>query len=330
MDQFKNSEADGPLIPREISRGAITLLDELGKGAFGVVYKALLKEDRQASYLTAAKSLHERSTSAQKQELLEEAAVMAQLDNPHVTNLVGVVTVGTPVLMLVEYAEHGSLKGHLEKYDVPQARRLLWAGDVAEGLGHVHSKGFLHRDVAARNVLISSDMRCKVANFGLAREVTEHETYYRSHGGQLPVRWTAPEALESRKFSEKTDMWSFGVLMYEIWTRAALPYKGWSNQKVWVEVGGGYRLPQPDGCPNKIFKLMQQSWSKAPADRPTFAEVTAQLRLLQPGDQQAGVTASGQSLTKMNELPGHAPPTRRCWRSGRRQVHGERQCVRVQ
>lgn len=103
---------------------------------------------------------------------------------------------------------------------------------------------------------------------------------YKSRGGQLPVRWTAIEGLEDRKFNEKTDVWSCGVLIYEIWTRAELPYKGWSNQKVWVEVAAGYRLPRPNGCRDDVYEKMRACWSECQKDRPTFSELTKFFRHL--------------------------------------------------
>eukprot|EP00043_Microstomoeca_roanoka_P011985 m.113350 g.113350 ORF g.113350 m.113350 type:complete len:2370 (-) comp15356_c3_seq2:346-7455(-) len=271
MEQFKDSE-DGPRIPREINRSGLKLLGELGKGAFGIVYKGMLKEHASIpGYLVAVKSLHNNDSLADRQELLEEAAVMAQFDNPHVVELVGVVTIGKPVYVIVEFMEHGSLKSYLENNEVPLETKVLWAGDCCDGLAHVHSKGFIHRDVAARNVLLSSEMRCKISDFGLAREMEEDDTYYKSRGGQLPVRWTAIEALEDRKFNEKTDVWSCGVLIHEIWTRADLPYKGWSNQKVWVEVAAGYRLPQPENCREDVYAKMRECWADLQEDRPSFA-----------------------------------------------------------
>ena len=279
MDQFQSHSGEGPIFPREIARGAVSLLDELGKGAFGLVFKAVLKESmHMPGYLVAAKSLHEKCSAGDKQELMEEAAVMAQFQHPHVTSLVGVVTVGKPVLVIVEYMEHGSLKGYLEKHDPSPGQQLLWAGDVADGLAHVHAKGFIHRDVACRNVLLSSEMRAKVSDFGLARELDEDDTYYRSRGGQLPVRWSALEALEDRKFNEKTDVYSYGVALYEMWTNAEMPYKGWTNQRVWVEVAAGYRLPQPPGCQSNIYDIMYSCWAPAQADRPTFAALKQKFR----------------------------------------------------
>ncbi|EGD73799.1 TK/RTKC protein kinase [Salpingoeca rosetta] len=280
MDQFKDCE-EGPRYPRELDRAALKLLEELGKGAFGVVYKGLLKEHAHIpGYLVAVKSLHEKGTLADRQELLEEAAVMAQFVNPHVVELVGVITVGKPVYVVTEFMEHGALKSYLEDNDVPVDKLVMWAGDCCEGLAHVHGKGFIHRDVAARNVLLSSEMRCKISDFGLAREIEEDDTYYKSRGGQLPVRWTAIEALEERKFNEKTDVWSCGILLYEMWTRADLPYKGWSNQKVWVEVAAGHRLSKPDGCRDDVYERMLACWSESQDDRPTFAQLSEFFRTL--------------------------------------------------
>ena len=119
-------------------------------------------------------------------------------------------------------------------------------------------------------------MAAKVADFGLSRESAENKEYYTSKGGVLPLRWTAPEALELRKFSEKSDVWSFGVLLYEMWTRAALPYNGMTNDKVWVKVMEGYRLPHPLGCPMEVYSVMRQCWQGA-GDRPGFAELRKSL-----------------------------------------------------
>ena len=117
-----------------------------------------------------------QASNADRQELLEEAAVMAQFESPFVVQLVGVITVGNPVYVVLEFMEHGSLKEHLEQHDISFEQQLLWAGDCCEGLAHVHSLGFIHRDVAARNVLVSSEMRCKISDFGLARELEDDDT----------------------------------------------------------------------------------------------------------------------------------------------------------
>ena len=117
-----------------------------------------------------------QASNADRQELLEEAAVMAQFESPFVVQLVGVITVGNPVYVVLEFMEYGALKSYLEKKEVSMEQKLLWAGDCCEGLAHVHSLGFIHRDVAARNVLVSSEKRCKISDFGLAREMEEDDT----------------------------------------------------------------------------------------------------------------------------------------------------------
>ena len=122
-------------------------------------------------------------------------------------------------------------------------------------------------------------MRCKIADFGLAREAAgTDETYYRSKNGQLPVRWSAPEALDEQRFTEKTDVWSCGVLFYEIQTKAATPYEGWSNQRTWVEVTAGYRLPQPVGCDDGMYAIIMACWAAEPKTRLTFAALVLRLR----------------------------------------------------
>jgi serine/threonine protein kinase len=283
IEQFKDAgDNDGPRVPRELPRSSVRLLDELGRGAFGLVYKGLLEENKMIpAYLVAVKSLHERSSGADRQELLEEAAVMAQFEHANVVRLVGVVTVGKPMLVVLEFMEHGSLKAYLGEHgdSVLAEQKAIFALDCAAGLEHIHDNGFIHRDVSARNVLLASDMRCKIADFGLAREaVGTEETYYRSKNGQLPVRWSAPEALDEHRFTEKTDVWSCGVLFYEIQTKATTPYEGWSNQRTWVEVTAGYRLPQPVGCDDGMYQIILACWAAEPKARPDFTALVQQLK----------------------------------------------------
>eukprot|EP00049_Salpingoeca_infusionum_P022795 m.8825 g.8825 ORF g.8825 m.8825 type:complete len:2078 (-) comp5402_c0_seq1:291-6524(-) len=284
MEKFGDVFANAK-VPLEIPRNSINLIaaedgGNLGAGAFGVVTKATHKSGPQIpEYLVAVKSLKETAGGALRQEMLEEAALMAQFHSEYVVSLIGVVTIGDPVLVVIEYLELGSLKGYLQAHDVKEEILLQFAGDIAEGLEHIHSFGVIHRDVAARNVLVSSKKRCKISDFGLAREIDDDDSYYRSRGGQVPVRWTAVEALETRKYSEKTDVWSFGIVLYELWTRAEVPYKGWTNQKVWVEVTAGFRLSKPKGCSKSVFKQMETCWY-ASRDRPTFSYLRHKFRAL--------------------------------------------------
>ena len=256
--------------PRELKRAHVTRLENIGAGNFGEVFKGLYKEHNHG-YLVAIKSLH-GGLQADRDEILRESCIMAQFDHPHIVSLVGVCTVGDPLLMVVEYMEHGSLASYIKKQDLPVDTMMILARDVADGLAYLASRSFVHRDIAARNILVSSERRAKVGDFGMSRD-TEEAEYYTSRGGQLPVRWTAPEALESRKFSSASDCWSYGVLLYELFTKAELPYKGWSNQKVWMSVLTNYRLPCPENCPDEVHGMMLRCWAADPKERPPFTDI---------------------------------------------------------
>jgi len=259
--------------PRELDRSSIRTLELLGTGAFGRVYKALLQEKSlpgSPSYLTAVKSFAKPSDFEMRQIFLE-AVTMNQIKHEHVVSFVGVVTKDRPVYLVVEFCEHGSLDTVLRgQRQLFNSSRLLMAHDVASGMAALHKIGLVHRDLAARNVLVDSSFRCKVSDFGHARNVGEEE-YYEATSGRIAVRWVAPECITNRKYSEKSDVWSFGVLMWEIWTNAAEPYGQWTNEQVWLEVSNGYRLPEPEGCPPHLHTLMRQCWAQDSHSRPTFA-----------------------------------------------------------
>eukprot|EP00049_Salpingoeca_infusionum_P005014 m.87306 g.87306 ORF g.87306 m.87306 type:complete len:1906 (-) comp12825_c0_seq22:1084-6801(-) len=269
--------ADGIQRPKELRRNTIFLAEVLGQGFFGEVRKAVLRKPGQPEMIVAVKTSHSNPTSESVNAIMKEAAVMAQFQHRNVIGLVGVVTVGQPTMAVLEYCERGSLVQVLQKRKRASEKfRLACALEVAQGLRYLASKRFLHRDVSARNVLVSTDGTCKLADFGLSRETVEKD-YYISTGGDLPVRWTAIEALETNKFSLASDVWSFGVLLYEIWTNGATPYDGWSNHRVWVEVEAGYRLPQPISCSDEIYALMYSMWERDPAARPKITEVHTRL-----------------------------------------------------
>ena len=270
-------------VPREMKRQHIRLIDKLGEGNFGEVFKGLLDEiPGTPGYIVAVKSLKADglfAVNAQQGQMLQEAALMAQFEHPHVVRLIGVVTLGDPLLVALEYCEHGVLNKFLQfNKDLTYNMFHRLSLDCASGMAYLASHRFVHRDLAARNVLLDSEYRCKISDFGMSRE-TMDSNYYQSRGGQLPVRWTAPEALEERKFSEQSDVWSFGVLMYEIWTHAETPYNDMSNQRVWTEVLGGYRLPCPPECTEETYLLMRQCWTVC-GHRPTFEELVVKIREL--------------------------------------------------
>nr|8E4T_A Chain A, RTKC8 Kinase domain [Monosiga brevicollis] len=277
--------------PRELNREWLIVLSELGQGAFGIVYEASLSEPKAPEIQVAAKSLRKDAMDNEREELLEEALVMAQMEHANVVGLIGVITKGRPIYVVLEHMRNGSLKDYVMNKTCTPAQQVTWSRQVASGMAHIHSLGFIHRDLAARNVLLSASLTAKVADFGLARESTD-DAYYRSRGGNVPVRWTAPEALEDNIFSEKSDVWAFGVLMYEVYTKAAMPYTGWNNQRVWIEVTNGFRLPCPADCPLPVFKIMSMCWLHDRHERPSFETLVKALAALETDSDMSSLFQS--------------------------------------
>eukprot|EP00056_Hartaetosiga_gracilis_P011121 m.166535 g.166535 ORF g.166535 m.166535 type:complete len:2195 (+) comp13451_c0_seq2:195-6779(+) len=262
------------ITPREMKRSNIKTLNLLGKGNFGNVNKGLVDEPHRPEYIVAVKTIHPDAGDSARKELLQEAAIMAQFKHPNIVGFVGVVTVNEPVMLVVEFCEFGSLNSYLSRNSrTTEVQRIHMASDCAQGLAYLASLKFVHRDVASRNVLLNSENRCKISDFGMSRDMEDSTYYHSSKRGALPVRWTAPEALETHKFSEMSDVWSFGVLMYEIWTNASVPYKGWNHQKVWTAVTSGATLQKPVDCPNEVFEVMSSCWEFTPQMRPRFKQL---------------------------------------------------------
>jgi hypothetical protein len=276
-------------VPREIKRSAVIATDKIGAGGFGDVWKGLLDESASGGapgYLIAIKTLKDDMGDGEgATELLREASVMALVENhAHIVGLIGVVTSGTPLLLLLTYCEHGALSSCLKKRDViPTTKSKLELGlDVALGMEHLSKSNFVHRDLAARNVLLDSIWCGKVADFGLSRitaasastDNAGDDLYYRSsRGGTFAVRWTAPDTMETLRYSTASDVWSFGVVLFEIYSNGTRPYAGMDNAAVVVDLQAGYRMPQQDGCPDLVHSTMLQCWDAEPTLRPTFTEL---------------------------------------------------------
>lgn len=250
-------------------------------------------------------------------EMLREATVMAQVSgHPNLVSLIGVVTSGVPLLLAISMCENGSLLSLLKerklktkaegKLQFTLAERIGFAIDTAKGMAHLTANSFVHRDLAARNVLVDATMTCKVADFGLARGIAgaragpdtnedgDEEEYYRSRTGTFPVRWTSPEAMQTMRFSEATDVWSFGIVMIELFTDGGKPYAGMANAAVISKVQGGYRAKQPKLCSDAVYTVMLQCWCAKPADRPTFVQLET---LLQTAVEDAGVATTSNATS---------------------------------
>eukprot|EP00043_Microstomoeca_roanoka_P011027 m.104163 g.104163 ORF g.104163 m.104163 type:complete len:813 (-) comp15067_c4_seq2:148-2586(-) len=276
-EDLKDTGLDTELLlePEELKRSSITLGEKLGSGYYGDVFKATLDQSASSGLPVrpvAVKTCREHATAADVSMLLKEAAYMAQFQgHANVVTLIGVVTRGQPVYLVMEYCEHGSLDTYLQttfqrlQLSVPSKIRM--GLDIAEGMCFISSKGAIHRDLACRNILVTLNFTCKITDFGLAR----NEAYYTSTTQALPIRWSAPETLNDGMFSTASDVWSFGVVMCEIFLDGRIPYPELSNEHVRLGLQcGDLRHPQVPGMPDEVYALLTDCWAEDPHERPTF------------------------------------------------------------
>jgi len=273
----------------EVKREHIKMLEELGKGSFGLVYRGLFNHPTNGDMPCAIKTVNEKSSYRQRIEFLHEASAMKDFKTEHVIKLIGVVSQGQPALVLMELMENGDLKNFLRslrpdsennryRLPVPTLRQVMqMAIEIADGMAYLSVKKLVHRDLAARNCMVSGDIVVKVGDFGMARDVYETE-YYRKEGrGLLPVRWMAPESIKDGKFTSQSDVWSYGVVLWEMATLAEQPYQGFTNDEVMKYVKDGNKMRRPEDCPDILYNLMSECWNNNPNDRPTFLEICQRL-----------------------------------------------------
>uniref|UniRef100_G3NSI6 Ephrin type-A receptor 7 n=1 Tax=Gasterosteus aculeatus aculeatus TaxID=481459 RepID=G3NSI6_GASAC len=261
---------------KELDASCIKIERVIGAGEFGEVCSGRLKLPGKRDVSVAIKTLKVGYTEKQRRDFLCEASIMGQFDHPNVVHLEGVVTRGKPVMIVIEYMENGSLDGFLRKHDgqftVIQLVGMLRG--IAAGMRYLSDMGYVHRDLAARNILVNSNLVCKVSDFGLSRVIDDDpEAVYTTTGGKIPVRWTAPEAIQYRKFTSASDVWSYGIVMWEVMSYGERPYWDMSNQDVIKAIDEGYRLPAPMDCPPGLHQLMLDCWQKDRAERPKFDQI---------------------------------------------------------
>ncbi|KAI2656874.1 Tyrosine-protein kinase ITK/TSK [Labeo rohita] len=259
----------------EIHPDELTLSEELGSGQFGLVWKGSWN-DRQV----AVKTVREGFMS--EEEFKEEAQVMMKLSHSKLVQLYGVVTQRSPIYLVFEFMENGCLTEFLRarKGSFSQKVLLGMCLDVSEGMAYLESSNFIHRDLAARNCLVTEDNVVKIADFGMTRFVLDDQ-YTSSFGSKFPVRWSSPEVIKFQKYSSKSDVWSFGVFMWEVYSEGRMPYDSRSNAEVVETLNAGQRLLRPRLCPQSVYELMQWSWKEKPEDRPSFALLLHELGCLE-------------------------------------------------
>ncbi|XP_006612847.1 tyrosine-protein kinase ABL1 isoform X6 [Apis dorsata] len=263
-----------PLSPEpdewEINRTDIVMRHKLGGGQYGDVYEAVWK---RYNMTVAVKTLKE-DTMALK-DFLEEAAIMKEMKHRNLVQLLGVCTREPPFYIITEFMSKGNLLDYLRnesKHQINAVVLMHMATQIASGMSYLESRNFIHRDLAARNCLVGENHLVKVADFGLARLMRD-DTYTAHAGAKFPIKWTAPEGLAYNKFSTKSDVWAFGILLWEIATYGMSPYPGVDLTDVYHMLEKGYRMECPPGCPPKVYELMRQCWQWSAVDRPTFKEI---------------------------------------------------------
>uniref|UniRef100_A0A8D3BIT8 Ephrin type-A receptor 6 n=1 Tax=Scophthalmus maximus TaxID=52904 RepID=A0A8D3BIT8_SCOMX len=291
---------------KEIDPSYICIERVIGAGEFGEVCSGRLRVPGRMDIAVAIKTLKGGYMEQQRRDFLREALIMGQFNNPNIIRLEGVVTKskllvclflfslfitqiipsnhfipfsfssGRPVMIVVEYMENGALDSFLRTRDgqftVLQLVGMLHG--IAVGMSYLSDMGYVHRDLAARNILVDESLVCKVSDFGMSRVLEEEsEAAYTATGGKIPIRWTAPEAIAYGKFSSASDVWSYGIVMWEVMSYGERPYWEMSNQDVILSIEEGYRLPAPMGCPVTLHQLMLHCWQKESSQRPRFSDV---------------------------------------------------------
>ncbi|XP_067209270.1 insulin-like receptor isoform X2 [Linepithema humile] len=272
----------------EVPRKKIQLLRELGNGSFGMVYEGIAKDVKGKSEVQCAvKTVNENATDRERIEFLNEASVMKAFHTHHVVKLLGVVSQGQPTLVVMELMVNGDLKTYLRSHrpDVcensktpPTLRDILqMAIEIADGMSYLSAKKFVHRDLAARNCMVDDKLTVKIGDFGMTRDIYETDYYRKGSKGLLPVRWMAPESLKDGVFTSFSDVWSYGVVLWEMVTLASQPYQGLSNDQVLRYVIEGGVMERPENCPDTLYNLMWRTWNHRSSKRPTFIDIETQL-----------------------------------------------------
>ncbi|XP_041895039.1 tyrosine-protein kinase Fes/Fps isoform X4 [Corvus kubaryi] len=250
----------------------VLLGERIGRGNFGEVFSGRLRADNTP---VAVKSCRETLPPELKARFLQEARILKQYRHPNIVRLIGVCTQKQPIYIVMELVQGGDFLTFL-RTEGPHLRvkeLVKMTENAAAGMEYLESKHCIHRDLAARNCLVTERNTLKISDFGMSRE--EEDGIYASTGGmkQIPVKWTAPEALNYGRYSSESDVWSFGILLWEAFSLGAVPYANLSNQQTREAVENGTRLDPPEQCPEEVYQLMQRCWEYDPRKRPSFSTI---------------------------------------------------------
>ncbi|XP_062319019.1 tyrosine-protein kinase Mer isoform X1 [Osmerus eperlanus] len=276
-----------------VLRTLLTIGKVLGEGEFGSVVEGRLKQEDGSSEKVAVKTMKLDSFSQREiEEFLNEAACMKDFHHPNVIRLLGVCLETGPAhsprpMVILPYMTHGDLHSFLLRSRLrdsplylPTQTLLKFMIDIAMGMEYLSGRNFLHRDLAARNCMLRDDMTVCVADFGLSKKIYSGDYYRQGRVAKMPVKWIAVESLADRVFTVKSDVWAFGVTMWEIATRGMTPYPGVQNHEIYDYLLEGQRLKQPADCLDELYEIMYSCWRSDPLDRPPFTQVRERLEKL--------------------------------------------------
>ncbi|XP_053729360.1 tyrosine-protein kinase receptor UFO [Synchiropus splendidus] len=273
-----------------VDRHKLTLGKTLGEGEFGSVMEGLLTQEESVLKVAVKTMKIAICTRSEMEDFLREAACMKEFDHPNVMRLLGVClqtveSEGYPSpVVILPYMKHGDLHSYL-LYSrlgdcpvyLPSQMLVKFMTDIARGMEYLSSKNFIHRDLAARNCMLNENMNVCVADFGLSKKIYNGDYYRQGRISKMPVKWIAIESLADRVYTTKSDVWSFGVTMWEIATRGQTPYPGVENSEIYDYLRQGNRLKQPPDCLDSIYSLMFSCWLLSPKDRPSFESLRCEL-----------------------------------------------------
>lgn len=302
---------------KELPLSAVRFMEELGECAFGKIYKGhLYLPGMDHAQLVAIKTLKDFNNPQQWAEFQQEASLMAELHHPNIVCLLGCVTQEQPVCLLFEYTNQGDLHEFLVmrsphsdvgcssdedgtvKSSLDHGDFLHIAVQIAAGMEYLAGHFFVHKDLAARNILIGEQLHVKISDLGLSREIYSADYYRVQNKSLLPIRWMPPEAIMYGKFSSDSDIWSFGVVLWEIFSFGLQPYYGFSNQEVIEMIRKRQLLPCSEDCPPRMYSLMTECWHDLPSRRPRFKEIHARLRSWEGlSSHTSSTTPSGGNAT---------------------------------
>ncbi|XP_062062926.1 muscle, skeletal receptor tyrosine-protein kinase isoform X5 [Lepus europaeus] len=288
------------LLSLEYPRNNIEYVRDIGEGAFGRVFQARAPGllPYEPFTMVAVKMLKEEASADMQADFQREAALMAEFDNPNIVKLLGVCAVGKPMCLLFEYMAYGDLNEFLRSMSphtvcslshsdlsarapvsspgpppLSCAEQLCIARQVAAGMAYLSERKFVHRDLATRNCLVGENMVVKIADFGLSRNIYSADYYKANENDAIPIRWMPPESIFYNRYTTESDVWAYGVVLWEIFSYGLQPYYGMAHEEVIYYVRDGNILSCPENCPLELYNLMRLCWSRLPADRPSFTSI---------------------------------------------------------